>query len=65
VTRRDRLRRMAWPAPIVIPLYVLFVKGCVLDGRAGWYYALQRAIAEALLALELIDRQMRGRSGQS
>ena len=59
-TRVDRLRRIAWPAPIAIAFYVLFVKGCVLDGWPGWYYALQRAIAEALLAVELIDRRLRG-----
>lgn len=59
-TRLDRLRRMAWPAPIASAVYVLFVKGCVLDGWRGWYYALQRVIAEALLALELIEMRMRG-----
>ena len=59
-TRLDRLRRMAWPAPIAILLYVLFAKGCVLDGWPGWYYALQRAIAEALLALELMEKRFRG-----
>jgi glycosyltransferase involved in cell wall biosynthesis len=59
-TPLDRLRRLAWPAPIAILLYVLFVKGCVLDGWPGWYYALQRAIAEALLALELMEKRFRG-----
>lgn len=59
LTRADRIRLMAWPAPIGVLLYVLLVKGCILDGWAGWYYALQRAVAEALIALELIDRRLR------
>src|SRR5262249_32701141 len=32
----DRLRRMAWPAPIVVFFYVLLVKGCLFDGWPGW-----------------------------
>jgi len=42
-------------------LYVLLVKGCLLDGWAGWFYALQRVLAETTLALELIDRSLRDR----
>ena len=55
--RVDRIRLMAWPAPIGAFVYALFVKGCLLDGWAGWYYALQRATAEVLIALELLDRR--------
>jgi len=58
LTRADRIRLMGWPAPIATFLYTLFVKGCVLDGWAGWYYALQRGTAEALLALELVERRL-------
>jgi glycosyltransferase involved in cell wall biosynthesis len=57
----DRLRRMGWPAPILVFFYVLFVKGCILDGWAGWLYALQRVLAESMIALELIDRRLRDR----
>ena len=53
----DRLRRMAWPAPIVVFFYVLVIKGCLLDGWPGWFYALQRVLAECMIALELIDRR--------
>ena len=38
----------------------LLVKGCVLDGWAGWFYALQRLLAETMIALEVIDRRLRG-----
>jgi glycosyltransferase involved in cell wall biosynthesis len=55
----DRLRRMAWPAPIVVFFYVLVVKGCLFDGWAGWFYAVQRALAECMIALELIDHRLR------
>lgn len=59
--RADRIRLMAWPAPFAALLYVLFVKRCILDGWPGWYYALQRLIAETMLALEILDRRLRDR----
>jgi hypothetical protein len=67
LSKTDRIRLMAWPAPIGAFLYTLFVKGCLLDGWAGWYYALQRCTAEVLLALELVDRRLTGsaRAGNS
>jgi glycosyltransferase involved in cell wall biosynthesis len=57
----DRLRSMGWAAPILVFFYVLLVKGCLLDGWPGWFYALQRVLAESTIALELIDRRLRGR----
>ena len=57
--RSDRIRRMAWPAPLGVILYTLFVKGCILDGWPGWFYALQRLVAEALIALEIIGTRLR------
>jgi hypothetical protein len=53
----DRLRRMAWPAPVVVFFYVLVVKGCLFDGWPGWFYTLQRVLAECMIALQLIDRR--------
>jgi glycosyltransferase involved in cell wall biosynthesis len=58
----DWLRLMGWPAPIGVFFYTLLIKGCLLDGWAGWYYVLQRVIAEALIALEIGDRRLRRRS---
>jgi glycosyltransferase involved in cell wall biosynthesis len=58
----DWLRLMGWPAPIGVFFYTLLVKGCLLDGWVGWYYVLQRVIAEALIALEIADRRLRRRS---
>lgn len=51
----DRLRKLKVIAPIVIFFYCLILKGGVLDGWAGWYYAWQRVLAEVLLAIRLID----------
>jgi glycosyltransferase involved in cell wall biosynthesis len=56
--RIDRIRLMGWPAPILVLGYVLFAKGVILDGKAGWFYAFQRLLAEVLLALELLDRRL-------
>ena len=64
LSRADRIRRLGWPAPILVFLYVLFGKGCILDGWAGWYYALQRLLAETMIALELFDRRLRARLGE-
>jgi glycosyltransferase involved in cell wall biosynthesis len=60
LTRADKVRLMAWPAPLGAFFYALLAKGCLLDGWPGWSYALQRLVAETLIALELIDRQLRG-----
>lgn len=57
----DRLRRMILIAPFAVFLYVLLIKGVLLDGRPGLYYALQRMLAEALLSLRILERQMRAR----
>ena len=50
----DRVRRLIVVAPIAMFLYCLVVRGGVLDGRAGLFYALQRATAEAILSLYLM-----------
>ena len=51
---RDRLRRMVWITPWLVPLYCLTVGRGLLDGRRGLFYALQRGIAEALLSAMLL-----------
>ena len=57
--RADRIRLAVWPAPFAVFIYALIFKGCLVDGWPGWYYALQRLIAETMLALELLDRRLR------
>lgn len=61
----DRVRRLAWPAPLLALPYTLFVKRCVLDGAAGWHYALQRLLAELTIALAIIDRRLAAKVGSA
>ena len=56
----DRLRRTIVLAPPAVFVYTLIVKGALLDGWRGWYYALQRTVAELLLSLVVIVRRLRG-----
>jgi len=55
----DSIRRSKILAPFVVLFYCLILQKGIFDGWAGWYYALQRALAEILLAIRLIesDRQ--------
>lgn len=56
----DRVRKASPLAPALMFLYCLFAKGNILDGRAGLYYACQRAFAELLLLLHFFDFRLRG-----
>ena len=60
--RIDRLRLMAWPAPLLNFVYTLFIKRCILEGWPGWLYVLQRTLAEVMIATELVDRALRGKA---
>lgn len=51
----DRLRATAFLGPPVVGLYCLVGKGLILEGRAGWYYTLQRTLAETVLALKILE----------
>jgi glycosyltransferase involved in cell wall biosynthesis len=62
--RVDRVRLSGCVAPLAVLAYALFLKGCLLDGWAGWYYALQRLLAETLIALEIMDRRLRFAAGR-
>ena len=47
-------------APWLVPLHYLVVRGGILDGWRGIYYAIQRGVAESILALRLLERRFRG-----
>lgn len=51
----DRLRQYKILAPLIILFYCLILHRGILDGRAGWYYAFQRVLAELLLSLHLLQ----------
>ncbi len=55
----DRIRRLRLVAPIAMLFYCLLLRGGLLDGQAGIYYALQRVIAELMLSLQLLDHDLR------
>ena len=61
----DRVRARGWIMPLAVMPYTLLVKKCLLDGWAGWFYALQRTYAEMLIALELIDLRISGKKRKS
>jgi len=56
----DRVRRWRIVAPPAMLFYCLILRGGVLDGWAGFYYAFQRALAELMLSLYLLDNDLRG-----
>lgn len=61
LSRTDKIRQSGVAAPILVLAYTLIARGCLLDGWAGWHYALQRLIAESLIALEVIDRKLQAK----
>jgi glycosyltransferase involved in cell wall biosynthesis len=53
----DRVRRLVVVAPWLVPAYYLVARQGLRDGWAGLDYAAQRAIAELVLAIKLIERE--------
>ena len=56
----DRIRATIVLGPPIVFLYTMLVRGVILDGWAGWYYACQRLLAETLLSLRLIEAKWAG-----
>lgn len=59
---QDKLRLAIFPAPLMALIYTLLVKRTIFDGWRGWYYALQRMMAEAILSLLLLEKRWEGES---
>lgn len=57
----DRVRLTRVLGPPLVLLYCLLGRGLILDGWAGWYYALQRATADMILSLLMIQRDLADR----
>jgi|ERR1051326_530447 glycosyltransferase involved in cell wall biosynthesis len=49
----DRMRRWCVVVPPAMLVYCLIVRGGILDGWQGFYYAFQRTVAELMLAVNL------------
>jgi glycosyltransferase involved in cell wall biosynthesis len=56
----DKLRLALIVMPPAMFLYCYILRGGVLDGGKGLFYALQRAVAEAILSLHLLERRLSG-----
>ena len=52
---RDRIRLWFVVAPAAMFFYCLIVRGGILDGWPGLYYAFQRSLAELMLSLYLLE----------
>lgn len=46
-------------APLAMGAYCLIWRGGLFEGPAGWAYALQRMIAEAMISAAVLDRKLR------
>ena len=51
----DRIRKQKILSPLIILFYCLILKGGIIDGWHGFYYAFQRMLAETLLSIRLIE----------
>lgn len=54
----DRIRSTKLLAPFIVFLHCMTFKRGLLDGKKGLYYALQRMLAETLLAIYLLDKDL-------
>ena len=63
LSKADRIRRLRVIAPLAMLFYCLIIRGGVLDGWPGFYYAFQRILAELLLSLYLIEDDLREKFG--
>ncbi len=58
LTPAARVRRLVLPAPPLALAWCLLLRGGILDGLPGLAYAVQRATAEMLIALALVERRL-------
>lgn len=54
----DRVRTLIVVMPVAMFLYCYVLRGGMLDGLAGLYYALQRGAAELILSMYLVEERL-------
>ena len=54
----DKIRKLIIFSPLLVFVYSLILKGGLLDGWRGWYYAFQWVIAELILSARLIEKRV-------
>jgi glycosyltransferase involved in cell wall biosynthesis len=55
----QKLRRLVVISPWLVPLYCLIACKGILDGWPGLFYAFQRAVAEGILAIHLLETKVK------
>jgi len=61
----DKIRLTGWASPLLVFFYTLIWKRCIFDGWPGWFYVMQRTLAETMITLELLDQRFAGRDSHS
>jgi hypothetical protein len=56
----DRIRKIIVAAPVCAFFYCFFLRQGIFDGWRGFYYALQRTLAEIILSLKLLETERAG-----
>ena len=59
LSRTNRIRKFIVLAPFLTPVWCLIVKKAIFDGVPGFYYSIQRMMAELILSYHLIFRIFR------
>ena len=54
----DKVRKLVFIAPLAMLVYCLVGKRAILDGKRGIFYACQRAVAEGILSLFLLQKML-------
>lgn len=54
----DRFRKKLVVMPLLVVPYCLIFKGVAFNGVAGWKYALERALAEIIISLMLMEKYL-------
>ncbi len=54
---QDKIRRRASIAPILVFLYLLIYRGMWRDGWQGFYYTIERTVAELILILAILEHK--------
>lgn len=57
----QRVRRLGWAAAPLVFGYIYFARGLILDGWRGLFYAMQRALVELMIGVEILDRKLSGK----
>ncbi len=59
LSAQDRLRKKVFFAAPIVFLYLLLGRGLIFDHWYGWYYVMQRTLAEMMLSLRILSIRYR------